>query len=67
MIEPGSVTVALADFLIPDGNHPNATLDPTLLTGLHFYVRPAPGMPLDYGFCLRDLAFLDAGGKEISP
>jgi len=67
VIEPGPVTAALADFLIPDANHPNATLDPTLVTGLHFTVAPAPATALTYRFCIRDLAFLDAGGKEISP
>jgi hypothetical protein len=65
VIEPGPVTMALADFLIPDANHPNTTLDPTLLTGLHFSVGPAPGVALNYGFCIRDLALLDAGGQEI--
>jgi hypothetical protein len=46
VIEPGSVTVALADFLIPDANHPNTTLDPTLLTDLHFSLfSPAGANP----------------------
>jgi hypothetical protein len=67
VIESATVTTALADFLTPDGNHPNTTLDPTLLTGLHFYVGPAPGTRLDYASCIRDLAFLDASGKEILP
>jgi hypothetical protein len=67
VVEPGPVTMALADDLIPDANHPNTTLDPTLLSGLHFSVEPAPGMPLEYRFCIRDLAFLDASGREILP
>jgi hypothetical protein len=61
------VTAALADYLIPDAAHPITTLDPTLLSGLHFSVGPAPGMALDYRFCIRDLAFLDASGNEILP
>ena len=67
VIEAGPVTVALADFLIPDANHPNTTLDPTLLTGLHFWVAAAPGSALNYRFCIRDLAFLDASGQEVLP
>jgi hypothetical protein len=67
VLEPGPVTAALADFQIPDAEHPGTTLDPTRLTGLHFYVVPARGTALQYGFCIRDLAFLDAGGKEILP
>jgi hypothetical protein len=67
VIEPGPVTAALADYLIPDAAHPNTTLDSTLLSGLHFSVGPAPGMALDYRFCIRDLAFLDASGSEVLP
>jgi hypothetical protein len=67
IIDAGPVTMALSDFPYADADHPNTTLDPKLLAGLQFYVGPLPGMSLKYGFCIRDLVFLDAGGREITP
>ena len=65
--DPGTVTVQLTDFTQPDDSHSNTSLDQTLITGLQFYVPTLPGMAVPYDFCLKDLAFLDAGGKEIKP
>jgi hypothetical protein len=67
IIDPGPVTLALSDFPYADADHPGTTLDPKLVTSLQFYVGPLPGMSLDYAFCIRDLAFLDAAGREITP
>jgi hypothetical protein len=67
VINPGPVTVALGDFAKPDANHPNAILDPKLIDSLQFYVGPLPGVALPYDFCIRDLAFLDDSGQEITP
>ena len=64
---PGLVTIPLADFTQADADHPRTTLDQTLITGLQFYVPPLPGMATPYDFCLRDVAFLDAAGREIRP
>jgi hypothetical protein len=64
---PGIVTVPLTDFNRPDANHPNATLDRALMTGVHFYVPSSPSGALDYDFCIEGLAFLDASGQEITP
>jgi hypothetical protein len=65
--DPGPVTMALGDFPYADADHPGTTLDPTLITSLQFYVGPLPGMALEYGFCIRDLALLDASGREVRP
>lgn len=63
---PGTITVPLNDFNLPDADHPNAVLDHTLISGLHFYVPSLRGMALDYHFCVDGLAFLDAGGGQKS-
>jgi hypothetical protein len=67
VFDSGPITARLEDFSRSDGTYPNAALDPALLTMMQFYVGPLPGLPLDYDFCIRDLAFLDAGGREIRP
>lgn len=61
----GSVTVALGDFVTADAQHPNKTSDPTISTGLQFYVSPAPGKAFDYNFCIQGLQFLDAAGNVV--
>jgi hypothetical protein len=67
VIDPGPVTMAITDFARPDDGHPNATFDPTLIAWIQFYVGPVPGMALPYDFCIRDLAFLNASGREVTP
>jgi len=67
VIDPGPVTMALTEFARPDAGHPNTTLDPTLIDSLQFYVSPLPGMALSYDFCVRDFAFLDDSGREVTP
>jgi len=67
VFDAGTVTARLADFSQPDGNSNNTALDPTLITGLQFYVGPLPSGSLDYDFCIQDLAFLDASGQVITP
>ena len=64
---PGTITVPLTDFSRPDAGHPNTTLDRTLITNLQFYVASLPGMAFNYDFCIRNLAFLDAAGRELKP
>jgi hypothetical protein len=65
--DPGTVTAQLTDFTQPDGTHSNTSLDQTLMTSLQFYVPTLPGMAVPYDFCLQDLAFLGADGREIRP
>ncbi len=65
--DPGTVTAQLTDFTDADGTHSNTSLDQTLITSLQFYVPTLPGMATPYDFCLQDLAFLDADGKELRP
>jgi hypothetical protein len=67
VIDPGTVTAQLTDFTQPDGSHSNTSLDQTLITGLQFYVPTLPGMAVPYDFCLQELAFLGADGKELRP
>jgi hypothetical protein len=67
VIDPGPVTMALTDFARPDDGHPNTTLDPTLISWIQLYVAPLPGMALPYDFCIREFAFLDASGREVTP
>ena len=55
------VTLPLAAFAQTDAENPNATLDPTLLTGLGFSVAAPSDMPMPYDFCVRDVAFLGPG------
>jgi hypothetical protein len=64
---PGTVTEPFLAFTQPDGTHSNPALDQTLITGLQFYVPSLPGMAYDYDVCVRDLAFFDAAGKEVTP
>ncbi|HET6149234.1 MAG TPA: hypothetical protein VFH68_16975 [Polyangia bacterium] len=64
---PGTVTVPLTEFNRPDADHPNTSLDRTLITALQFYVASLPGMAFNFDFCVRNLAFLDAGGREVTP
>ena len=59
----GKVTLPLAAFSQPDGDVPNATLDPKLLTGLGFFVAASSALPMPYDFCVRDLAFLGPPGR----
>lgn len=61
----GSFTVALGDFVSADAQHANKASDPTMVTGLQFYVSPVPGKAFDYNFCIQDLQFLDAAGNEV--
>lgn len=65
--DPGTVTARLTDYTQSDGTHSNTSLDQTLITSLQFYVPIMPGMAVPYDFCLQDLAFLGADGKEIRP
>jgi hypothetical protein len=65
--DPRTVTAQLTDFTQPDGTHSNTSLDQTLITSLQFYVPSLPGMAVPYDFCVQDLAFLGADGKEIRP
>ena len=63
--DPGTVTAKLTDFTQPDGTHSNTSLDQTLITSLQFYVPTSPGKAVPYDFCLQDLTFLGADGKEL--
>jgi hypothetical protein len=65
--EPQTVAVALANFDRPDAEHPNTSLDPTLLAIVQFYVAPLPGMKVPYDFCIKGLTFLDGAGHEVAP
>jgi hypothetical protein len=65
VFDPGTVTVPLADYTQADT--PGATLDTGLIFGLQFYVPTLPSLQLPYDFCLDDLAFLDAAGREVRP
>jgi hypothetical protein len=64
---PGMVIVPLTDYTQADGEHPGATFDLGLIVGLQFYVPTLPSLQVAYDFCLDDLAFLDAAGREVRP
>jgi len=64
---PGSFTAKLSDFTQSDGTNANSSLDQTLITSLQLYVPVLPGMAVPYDFCIDDLAFLGADGKELKP
>jgi len=64
---PGSFTAKLTDFAQPDSTSSNTSLDPTLITTLQLYVAALPGMMVPYDFCIDDLTFLGADGREIKP
>jgi hypothetical protein len=61
----GSMTVALADLIMADAQHPSQVSDPTITTGLQFVVSPQSSGAFDYNFCIQGLQFLDAAGNEI--
>jgi hypothetical protein len=67
VFDPGTITVPLADYTQADLDHPGTTLDPGLISGLQFYVPTLPGLQLSYDFCLDDIAFIDAAGREVRP
>lgn len=64
---PGSVTLKLTDFTEPGDTSSNTRLDPTLLASLQFYIPTSSGVAVPYDFCLQDIAFLGADGREIKP
>lgn len=64
---PGTITVPLDDFNRYNADYPDAVLDHTLISGLHFYVPSVQGTALDYDFCVDRLALLDAAGQELTP
>jgi hypothetical protein len=64
---PGTISEPLPAFTQADGTHSVPALDQTLITGVQFYVPSLPGMAYDYDFCVRDLAFIDDAGHEVTP
>jgi hypothetical protein len=68
LVDAGSVTVPLTDFVQPNGATVSpAALDTALVTGIQFYVASLPGMAVPYDFCVHDFALLDASGRELRP
>jgi hypothetical protein len=67
IFDPGTFTVPLADYIHPDADRPGTTLDQGLIAALQFYVPTLPSLPVAYDFCLDDLAFVDAAGREVRP
>jgi hypothetical protein len=63
----GTVTAALTSFVQPNWGDPNLSFDPDLIASLHFVPGILPGVVLPYDFCVRDVKFLDADGREVLP
>ena len=42
-------------------------LDPSMLYGLQFDVRPIQGASVEYDVCMHDVKFLGADGQEVTP
>lgn len=62
-----TMTAPLGTAAQPTWGDPQLALDPTRLFGLQFGVGTLQGTSLDYDFCVHDLRFLGADGKEIVP
>jgi len=62
----GSVTLALGDFVTAEAQDTNKVSDPTISTAFQLLVAPSSGTVVDYDFCIQNLQFLDAAGKEVS-
>lgn len=65
--DAGTVTAALTSFVQPSWGDPSLSFDPSLISHLQFSPQLLPGVVLSYDFCVRDVKFLDAGGREVSP
>jgi len=65
--ESGLVTAALASFVQPNWGDPALALDPNLITSLQFAPSSLRGVAVPYDFCVRDVRFLDDGGREVLP
>lgn len=65
--DPGTVTVPLSAFHQPDWGDPSLPFDTDLISGLEFVPEVLPGVVLDYDFCVQDVTFIDAVGREVSP
>jgi hypothetical protein len=63
----GTITAQLSAAKQPNWGDPSLVLNPAMLHGLQFSATSAQGASLDYDFCIRDLKFLDAEGKEVGP
>lgn len=62
-----TVTASLMSFVQPNWGNPALAFDSDLIAGLQFEPQQLPGVDADYDFCIRDLKFLDAAGREVSP
>jgi hypothetical protein len=67
MTAAATVTVPFSAFQQPSWGDPALMFDPTLLMAVQFTASTLSGVPLDYNFCVRDLAFLDVNGVEVTP
>jgi len=65
--EPGTITAPLASFIQPNWGDPSLVFDMRLISALRVVAPTLPGVVVDYDFCVRDIKFLDAGGREVSP
>jgi len=63
----GTSRTPFSAFKQPSWGDPEQTFDASLLANVAFTALPLAGAPIDYDFCVRDLAFLDANGDEVSP
>ena len=62
IVDPGTTTVPLVDFLQSDARSSYQIFDTSALSHIGFSVGEGP-----YDFCVRDFKFLDAAGDEIKP
>jgi hypothetical protein len=65
--ESGTIAAALTSFVQPSWGDPALTFDPDLIEALQFGPQLLPGVVLPYDFCVRNVRFLDAAGREVSP
>lgn len=65
--EPKTVTASLASFVQPSWGDAALPFDPNLIDALQFGPQLLPGVVLPYDFCVRDVRFFDAAGREVSP
>jgi hypothetical protein len=62
-----TVTAPLTAFIQPSWGDSNLSFDPDLIASLNLQPQLLPGVALSYDFCVRDIKFLDAGGREVLP
>jgi hypothetical protein len=65
--EPGTITAPFTSFVQPSWGDASLAFDPSLVATMRVVPLTLPGVVLDYDFCVRDVRFLDGGGRVVAP